>query len=114
MKYGMMALASFALASGAESREWSLGSVFIDRETGKPLTAISGCISKAWERRSGTTTYVPTEDGFTMRLSYDTLGGTIVATQVDATDRKNARQVVVYARKGDRNQKLRREIEGCL
>jgi len=87
---------------------------FIERETAKSLNQISGCLNRAWEQRDGQISYVPDEKGFVMRLSYTAVYAAVTAVQVEVEDKQSGRLVKVYARKGDRREKLQQEIAGCV
>lgn len=110
----LISLAAATLPCGAVAADLKKGKPFIDRQSGRPLSEISGCISEAWQSRSGQTTYIPTAKGFTMRLSYPVVSTMLIAAQIEAEDLGDQRAVKVFARKGDRSKKLEREVEGCL
>ncbi len=108
------ALASAAVSSPSVAADVTKQPPFIEQHTAKSLGDISGCVSKAWQSRSGQTAYIPGSGSFTMRLSYPIVSTMLVAVQVDAVDLGNERLVKVFARKGDRSKKLTSEINGCL
>ncbi len=112
LKYitALLAAATSVGASGALRDGTPVMSIRSD----KSLDQISGCIDRAWERRTGQATYVPGENGFSMRLAYSIMSANIQSVLVDVRDIGSARLVTVYSRKADDGPKLSSEIQGCV
>lgn len=108
-------LTGAALLSGcatvADLRE---GPAFIQTETPKSVQVFTACLSDQWASRSGSTSAVPRPNGMAVTLSYVIYSRTVPAVTVNVDDQGQSRSVTVYARKGDRSDKLRREIAACV
>lgn len=87
---------------------------FLAMKTDKTVSQVSACIGSQWERRSGAISTVPKEAGMSLSLNYTLYSNKITAAVVDITDAGPQRDVLVFARKGDANDKLRQEISGCV
>jgi hypothetical protein len=87
---------------------------FIQTVTQKSVQAFAACLADQWTARSGTTNSVPRPNGTALTLSYQVYSNTVAAVTVTVDDLGQSRAVSVYARKGDRSDKLRREIDACL
>lgn len=110
----ILLLASAALMSGcttvADLRE---GPAFIETTTPKSVADFTSCLSNQWAARSGTTSVAPRPNGNAITLSYVIYSNTVAAVTANVDDLGQMRSVTVYARKGDRSDKLRREISAC-
>lgn len=56
----------------------------------------------------------PRPSGVALTLSYVVYSSTMAAVTVDIDDLANERLVSVYARKGDRSEKLKGEVAACV
>lgn len=112
----MKALLAFTLALGgcATVADLRTSAPFMRLETAKGVQEVGSCVAQQWSARSGSTNTAPRPAGLTLTLSYVVYSNTLTAAAVDVDDRGSSRTVSVYARKGDANDKLRREISACV
>ena len=87
---------------------------FVEGRSGKEVQQIASCIAAQWEARSGVTNSTPRPNGQSLALTYTMFSSPLPAAVVDIDAEGEGSIIKAYARKGDRSDKLRSEVTGCL